>query len=188
MLQIYKTSLNAISHNCAIGMIRRVIDDDFDIREIYVDTVGDSNHYQTRLSALFPAIEITVTPKADSLFPIVGAASICAKVTRDKCVSSWKFPETMFVSSSPLGSGYPGDPDTKAWLEKHLDPVFGFPNIARFSWSTIKTLLDDRGLKVDWHEEEETRDPAQLTLTLFVSKNRRSEYFESAGLEIVQDL
>jgi hypothetical protein len=34
MLQTQKHSLNAISHNCAIDMIRKVIDDGFDVREV----------------------------------------------------------------------------------------------------------------------------------------------------------
>lgn len=38
--------------------------------------------------------------------------------------------------NTKYGCGYPSDPDTKLWLTKHLDPVFGFPTIVRFSWST----------------------------------------------------
>lgn len=34
-----------------------------------------------------------------------------------------------------FGSGYPGDAVTKAWLAAHVDPVFGFPSLVRFSWS-----------------------------------------------------
>ena len=30
------------------------------------------------------------------------------------------------------GSGYPADPDTKRWLEAHIDKVFGFPSLVRF--------------------------------------------------------
>ena len=42
------------------------------------------------------------------------------------------------------------DPDTKAWLEAHLDPVFGLPSLVRFSWSTAARLLEERAVPVRW--------------------------------------
>ena len=46
-----------------------------------MDTVGSPDRYQEYLSKAFQdRIKFTVTKKADSLFPVVSAASICAKV------------------------------------------------------------------------------------------------------------
>lgn len=47
-----------------------------------MDTVGPADKYEDKLSKLFPGITVTVRPKADSLFPVVSAASICAKVSK----------------------------------------------------------------------------------------------------------
>lgn len=47
---------------------------------MFVDTVGDETKYEARLGERFRGIAFTVRKKADSLFPIVSAASIMAKV------------------------------------------------------------------------------------------------------------
>lgn len=42
------------------------------------------------------------------------------------------------------------DPDTKLWLQQHIDPVFGFPSIVRFSWSTSAKILETAAVPVQW--------------------------------------
>ena len=42
--------------------------------------MGVAEKYQDKLQKIFPGIKITVAPKADAKFPVVSAASICAKV------------------------------------------------------------------------------------------------------------
>lgn len=99
-----------------------------------MDTVGDAEAHRSRLASRFPEIKFTVCPKADSLFPIVSAASIVAKVTRDRHMRTLE--QQLNIDPGILGSGYPSDPGTQEWLHSAMDPVFGFSNIVRFSWQT----------------------------------------------------
>ena len=61
----------------------------------------------------------------------VAAASILAKVTRDRII------ETLKKKYGDMGSGYPSDPKTKAFLLKNAKK---YPEIFRKSWATYKNL------------------------------------------------
>ncbi|MBD3361672.1 ribonuclease HII [Candidatus Woesearchaeota archaeon] len=77
-------------------------------------------------------IKLVVSHKADLKYPVVSAASIIAKVTRDKEIEKLKKKVGM-----DFGSGYPSDPNTRHFLELHLDKC---PDIVRHSWMTVKKL------------------------------------------------
>lgn len=82
------------------------------------------------------SIEIIAKHKADDLFPIVSAASILAKVRRDRRVR-----EIEKKIGLPLGSGYPSDPKTKKFLENWIKEHGSLPDIVRHSWKTSENLL-----------------------------------------------
>ncbi|KAF8739400.1 hypothetical protein AX14_009772 [Amanita brunnescens Koide BX004] len=158
MLRRPPVNLNRQSEEATVLLIREVLDSGIELSEVYVDALGSTKNYEAYLSSLFPGILFTVTAKADSKFTIVGAASVAAKVTRDECIEGWIFEETMNGSdaemwSKEVGSGYPSDPKTKAWLGNHLDRTFGYPKIVRFSWATVKNLLEKDAHLVKWTDE-----------------------------------
>lgn len=153
-----------MSHDTAIDLIKNVEAQGIRISHIYIDTVGPPISYKEKLQRFFPKYTFTVTEKADSKYPIVSAASVCAKVMRDRIVKNWKYPEceSLLLDSYKLGSGYPADPDTKKFLRDCMDPIFGFPTLARFSWSTITKILDTSGSKCDWNDDDDEEDPKVL--------------------------
>ncbi|CAG8738682.1 16108_t:CDS:2, partial [Dentiscutata heterogama] len=107
MLKMNKYNLNAQAHDTTIELIRQVLTQGVNVTEIYIDTVGPPESYKAKLSNIFPGIDIIVEKKADSKYPIVSAASICAKVTRDQILKHWTFVEKELKSSKIFGSGYP---------------------------------------------------------------------------------
>lgn len=127
MLRASKYNLNAQAHDTTINLIKLALESGVNVNEIYVDTVGPPDHYQLKLLSHFPGKKITVTKKADSLFPVVSAASICAKVSRDYIVENWRFVEEGVSFANDYGSGYPGDGKTVSWLKNHVDRFFAFP-------------------------------------------------------------
>ncbi|XP_076469626.1 ribonuclease H2 subunit A-like [Babylonia areolata] len=192
MLRRAKYNLNALSHDTAIGLVKTALDRGVNVTEVYVDTVGDPGKYQEKLKNIFPSIDITVAKKADALFPIVSAASICAKVARDRVVKNWKFAEGIDVEDNSYGSGYPGDPATKKFLSENIDPVFGFPDLVRFSWSTAAQILERQAAEVEWEDDEEddgSKDTGSASLLQFFKKSgddakkERHRFFTDRALE-----
>ncbi|MDG1477980.1 MAG: ribonuclease HII [Myxococcota bacterium] len=71
-----------------------------------------------------------IEPKADANYPVVGAASIAAKVLRDAEIKAL----------GPVGSGYPSDPVTRKWLLEFIRKDAPLPACVRTRWGTIDKL------------------------------------------------
>ena len=72
--------------------------------------------------------------KADLKYPVVGAASIVAKVERDKVISQLQ------QKHGDIGSGYPSDPQTIKFLEDWIRKFGSYPDFVRKSWKTAKRI------------------------------------------------
>ena len=75
--------------------------------------------------------QLIVEPKADLRYPLVGAASIVAKVNRDAA---------LHTLGKEVGSGYPSDPKTRAWIKGFFERKEELPDCVRKRWGTIQTL------------------------------------------------
>ncbi len=76
--------------------------------------------------------ELVVEHKADFKYAVVSAASIIAKVTRDKEIK-----EIQKRIKEPIGSGYPSDPVTIDFLKKNHN---NYPKIFRKEWASWKNI------------------------------------------------
>ena len=80
-------------------------------------------------------VSVTAEHGADETDPLVGAASIVAKVARDAHVTE------LAEEYGDVGSGYPSDPTTRAFLADYVDRHGELPACARRSWSTCDDVL-----------------------------------------------
>src|SRR5207245_1828141 len=84
-------------------------------------------------SHIIPSPLIRSAHKADVNYPVVSAASIIAKVQRDRQIQNLNW------NLGDIGSGYPSDPKTRRflieWVIKHNGEI---PLFARKSWASWK--------------------------------------------------
>ena len=109
--------------------------------EAYVDAADVleerfKHHIQEGLTV---KVKITSRHKADKIYSVVSAASIIAKVERDKEIAALKGVYGNF------GSGYLTDQKTmrflKQWLRTHAD----YPSCVRQSWKPAKQAKNEKG-------------------------------------------
>jgi ribonuclease HII len=83
-------------------------------------------------------IKIVTEHKADLNYTIVGAASIIAKVERDKEI------EKLCEEFGDIGTGYSHDEKTISFIQKYLKKNNCLPECARKSWNTSERLENER--------------------------------------------
>jgi len=106
---------------------------------IYIDAVDvNEERFGKSIERLlnYSPNKIVSKHKADDLFPIVSAASIIAKDTRDDVIDKFK------QKYSDIGSGYPSDKRTTDFLRNWIKKNKNFPPFVRISWETTKKILD----------------------------------------------
>ncbi|MBR9689862.1 MAG: ribonuclease HII [Candidatus Altiarchaeota archaeon] len=75
--------------------------------------------------------------KADLKYEVVGAASIVAKVLRDKEIKALQ------GTYGDFGSGYPSDPKTAEFVKNIIKSKQALPSFIRKSWDTVRRVLEN---------------------------------------------
>lgn len=131
MLKPTPISLNALSYDAVIASLKIIASKGQvppRITDVFVDTVGDPEYYKSRLESALGSdfANFIIEKKADSKFKIVSAASIIAKVTRDKIIKEWIWEEHGLTFDKTFGSGYPSDDICVQWLVSRLFIILVF--------------------------------------------------------------
>lgn len=103
-----------------------------DIAYVDASDVLEDRFKQHILECLPFKVQIISEHKADRKYPVVSAASIIAKIERDKEIAelSRKFGD--------FGSGYPSDSKTTSFLKQCLEKLGDYPDFVRKSWKPAK--------------------------------------------------
>ena len=131
--------ITAKAHAMAIKKVAALTPDV--LTHVYMDAcdVNEERYGSVISGYVGSSYTIIAKHKADSLYPVVAAASIIAKVTRDHIIKDIK--ADLYEEWGDIGSGYPSDPKTIKFLKGYIEKYHKSPYIARSSWATVKNLL-----------------------------------------------
>ena len=126
---VYKNKLNYLEFEDMIKIIEDIKPDKVIIDSPIVNTKKVIEYIKNNLRI---NIEIVAENKADKKYPVVSAASIIAKVIRDREID--KIKEKINID---FGSGYPSDERTIKAIKKNYEILRDY---TRESWMTIKKI------------------------------------------------
>jgi len=94
-----------------------------------------ADRFKSQIEQSLPReVQIVSEHKADAKYPVVSAASIIAKVERDKAIA-----ELQEIHGN-IGCGYPTDSKTIEFLESWIQRFGSYPEFVRKSWKPAKRL------------------------------------------------
>lgn len=129
-------NLNWLEANVSAGIINKLSPDKAILDCPSPNTRAYKEYVEKQLEK---NIEVAAEHKADVNYPVVSAASILAKVTRDAEIE--KIKKKIGVN---FGSGYPSDEVTQDFLKKNWNK---YPEIFRKSWSSYKNFSEAKKQK-----------------------------------------
>lgn len=132
--QRQKRSLNDIEAE----LFARALSTFPDVTQVIVDACDvNAARFGEKVCSYSGVTSIISQHKADINYPIVSAASILAKVRRDRRIDELK------EIYGDFGSGYCSDKRTCTFLREYLKKERRLPPIARSSWDTAQRLVEE---------------------------------------------
>ena len=121
-------NLNRLEEDAFVSLIKKS-----GAKRIFADVLGsDGKKFSKKLELeLDPSYTVTAEPKGDAKFPVVSAASIIAKVERDRQIGKLR------EKYGDFGSGYSHDPKTNEFLRAFYKKNKFFPPMVRGNWGTV---------------------------------------------------
>jgi len=127
---VSKNLLNQLEANYMAKVIKKL-----QANSSYVDSCDvNPKRFGLYISNLAKTGKIISSHHADRRYPVVSAASIIAKVNRDREIEKLR-------KNHALGSGYPSDPKTMKFIKEWVSQNGDVPIFVRKSWKPIKILL-----------------------------------------------
>lgn len=116
---------------------------------LYVDAADvDAARFGRAVAAGVPGSRVVSEHKADARHAVVAAASIVAKVARDAAIAQLARRLERRLGME-LGSGYPSDARTRAFLASWSERFGDLPEGTRRSWATARALRTPRAATLD---------------------------------------
>jgi ribonuclease HII len=142
-------SRQGVNLNRVEAMKMCLIIDSLNAKKVYVDgpEVNVEKFKRFMEKMLKSNASLVVENFADKKYPIVSAASIIAKVEREKEMDELR------KKYGVEGTGYPSDERTIKWMKEYLEKYKKFPEkgLVRFSWDTTKEMLgENKQKKLFW--------------------------------------
>jgi ribonuclease HII len=111
---------------------------------VYVDACDpNAERFGRQLAALSGGgVPVVARHRADETEPIVGAASIVAKVRRDRAIEALRR-----RLGDGVGSGYPSDPTTRAFVDGTVRAGGRCPAWLRESWAPVQRVKRSRSAR-----------------------------------------
>lgn len=127
---VSKNLLNQLEANYMAKVIKKL-----QANSSYVDSCDvNPKRFGLYISNLAKTGKIISSHHADRKYPVVSAASIIAKVNRDREIEKLQ-------KNHNLGSGYPSDPKTMRFIKEWVSQNGDVPVFIRKSWKPVKILL-----------------------------------------------